>query len=319
MVRYSFDTKLSRLSQEESEKCENSDIAVMTLTEFCESKQPYVHRKYLVHSMENIHYCKAEAYGGCTIGTFLIPDKKRLSGPKGSFGFYLTERELILIDHGEALTGILKRMEYMTAKESRVHARGGEEKAAFAPAAGFLILLMNELIRNDVLFLQKYEEKLASMEEELLERPPRNFYETVIQSRKELLSLHTHYEQLVSMGEELEANDNQLLTPGECGGFGMFASRASRLHDHVEMLREYVFQIREMYQSQIAANQNQIMSWLTVVTTIFLPLTLLAGWYGMNFVNMPELQWKYGYVCMILASVIIVIAEIRFFKKKKIL
>ena len=99
----------------------------------------------------------------------------------------------------------------------------------------------------------------------------------------------------------------------------MFASRASRLHDHVEMLREYVFQIREMYQSQIASNQNQIMSWLTVVTTIFLPLSLLVGWYGMNFANMPELRWKYGYAGMILLSIVIVAVEIWFFKKKKIL
>ena len=74
-----------------------------------------------------------------------------------------------------------------------------------------------------------------------------------------------------------------------------------------------------MYQSQIASNQNQIMSWLTVVTTIFLPLSLLVGWYGMNFSNMPELRWKYGYAGMILLSVVIVAVEIWFFKKKKIL
>lgn len=178
---------------------------------------------------------------------------------------------------------------------------------------------MDYLIRNDVLFLQEYEEKLEDMEEELLDHLPKNFYETVIGRRKELLVLHTYYEQLISMGEELEANDNHLLTEGECSGFAMFASRASRLHDHVEMLREYVFQIRELYQSQIAANQNRVMSWLTVVTTIFLPLSLLVGWYGMNFVNMPELKWKYGYGCMIAISVVIVIAEVIFFKKKKIL
>lgn len=323
MVRYSFGTRLTRLSDGERREGDDACITVMTLEEFREAKETYLHRKVLVHSMENIHYCKAEAYGGCTMGTFMIPNKNNLLGEKFSFGFYVTDSELILLDEGDMLTEIIKRMEDIASKEGTVHAHAGEERAKEkgmpAAPAEFLILLMDYLIRNDVLFLQKYEAKLEDMEDELLDHQPKNFYETVIVSRKELLTLHTYYEQLISLGEELESNDNHLFSEGECAGFGMFASRASRLHDHVEMLREYVFQIREMYQSQIASNQNQIMSWLTVVTTIFLPLSLLVGWYGMNFANMPELRWKYGYAGMILLSIVIVAFEIWFFKKKKIL
>ena len=81
--------------------------------------------------------------------------------------------------------------------------------------------------------------------------------------------------------------------------------------------RENVFQIRELYQSMQDARQNKIMAVITIVTTIFLPLTLITGWYGMNFVYMPELQWRYGYFAVIMISLIIVIAEIIYFKKKK--
>lgn len=318
MVRYRFDTKLTRLSGDACGKNDGACITVMTQKEFQTAEEAYVHKQILVHYMENIHYCKAEAYGGCTMGTFMIPDEKNLLERKFSFGFYVTDSELILIDDGEWLIDIIRRMEDITSKEGSVRTHPDEEKSPGAPA-GFLLLLMDYLIRNDVLFLQQYEEKLEDMEDELLDHQPKNFYETVIRCRKELLVLHTYYEQLISLGEELESNDNHLFSVGECAGFGMFANRASHLHDHVEMLREYVFQIREMYQSQIASNQNQIMSWLTVVTTIFLPLSLLVGWYGMNFVNMPELHWKYGYAAMILVSIVIVAAEIWFFKKKKIL
>ena len=61
------------------------------------------------------------------------------------------------------------------------------------------------------------------------------------------------------------------------------------------------------------------MNALTVITAIFMPLTLIAGWYGMNFTQMPELAWQYGYPLVIIISVLIVVAEIHYFKKKKLL
>ena len=93
--------------------------------------------------------------------------------------------------------------------------------------------------------------------------------------------------------------------------------RVELLQNHVHLLRENVLQIRELYQSMQDARQNKIMVVITIATTIFLPLTLITGWYGMNFVYMPELQWRYGYFAVIMISLIIVIAEIIYFKKKK--
>ena len=100
-------------------------------------------------------------------------------------------------------------------------------------------------------------------------------------------------------------------------GWDRFMHRVERLQNHVHLLRENVLQIRELYQSMQDARQNKIMGIITVVTTIFLPLTLITGWYGMNFVYMPELQWRYGYFAVIIISLFIVIAEIVYFKKKK--
>ena len=87
----------------------------------------------------------------------------------------------------------------------------------------------------------------------------------------------------------------------------------------MHLLRENILQLRELYQSQQDAQQNKVMCILTVVTTLFLPLTLLTGWYGMNFINMPELHWEYGYVAVIITAVVIVLLEIVYFKKKKLL
>ncbi len=66
-------------------------------------------------------------------------------------------------------------------------------------------------------------------------------------------------------------------------------------------------------------NLNNIMKLFTVITTIFLPLTLIVGWYGMNFTNMPELTWQYGYPAVIVFSVIVVMFCVIAFKKYKLL
>ena len=90
-----------------------------------------------------------------------------------------------------------------------------------------------------------------------------------------------------------------------------------RLRDIVIGQREYVMQLRDLIQSQLDVRQNRIMTVLTVVTSIFLPLTLIAGWYGMNFRYMPELEWRYSYPLVILISIVIVIVCLLWFKRKK--
>ena len=87
--------------------------------------------------------------------------------------------------------------------------------------------------------------------------------------------------------------------------------------DTVTALRDYAAQIRDLYQAQLDVKQNRIMTLLTVVTTIFMPLTLIVGWYGMNFRYMPELEWRYAYPVVAGVSVLIVIGSLIFFKAKK--
>ena len=79
----------------------------------------------------------------------------------------------------------------------------------------------------------------------------------------------------------------------------------------------YESQIFEMHQTQVEMRQNQIMQFLTIVTTIFMPLTLITGWYGMNFKAMPELDSSYGYFIVIGVCILIIILEVIYFKKKK--
>ena len=135
--------------------------------------------------------------------------------------------------------------------------------------------------------------------------------------RKESTAWFRYYSHLDDVACELRKNDNGFFSQEETLLFQMFEDRVIRLREESQLLREYCAQIQNMFQAEIGIRQNHIMQILTIVTTIFLPLSLLVGWYGMNFQNMPELQ--NGYPGVIFLSVLVIILCIWIFKIKKLL
>ncbi len=172
------------------------------------------------------------------------------------------------------------------------------------------------LLKGDTAHLDALEAEITDVEDEMLVGVKKHYLKKIVSFRKELLRLKRYYEQLDSIFDELIANDNCLLAADSVRRFTILDARAERYAEDVLNLREYVTQMREAYQAQIDIQQNELMKVFTVVTAIFLPLTLLVGWYGMNF-KMPELRWTYGYPVMIGVSVALVVWLLFVFKKKK--
>ncbi|AWW31770.1 magnesium and cobalt transport protein CorA [Echinicola strongylocentroti] len=85
----------------------------------------------------------------------------------------------------------------------------------------------------------------------------------------------------------------------------------------LELQRETMSSLAELYMTQLSIKQNEVMKTLTVISTIFIPLTFIAGIYGMNFKVMPELEWKYSYPVLWLVFIFITYLMIRYFKRKK--
>ena len=173
------------------------------------------------------------------------------------------------------------------------------------------------LLKGDMAHLDQLEADISDGETEVLTGAHEAYLDRIIAWRQELLRLKRYYEQLDSIFDELAENDNSLLGKQNTRRFANLGNRMERYLNAVQSLRESVAQLREAYQSQLSIQQNDLMKIFTVVTAVFLPLTLLVGWYGMNFVGMPELHWKYGYPAVILVSVGIVAALVIYFKKKK--
>ena len=121
----------------------------------------------------------------------------------------------------------------------------------------------------------------------------------------------------MDLAAEFEENENGFFKVENLRYFRLFINRAERLHEESMSLRDYTMQLRDLYKAHLDLKQNRIMTVLTVVTTIFMPLTLIVGWYGMNFRYMPELESRWGYPITIAVSIIIVVVSLLFFKKKK--
>lgn len=289
----------------ETERCSPilRPISVMTLEEFSTEKT-VPHKANYIRNLQHRSACKLEAFSDCTQGIIRIP--KRSSGklPEIQIGFYLDSERLLLIEDTGFLLPFLKSL----------------ERAPLGPCTltALVLALLESLIEEDSLELEQLEDQMAVMEEGLLNRIPDAFHATVIAYRRELSSLRAFYEQMMNLGEQMQTTCHEL-DERELSSWKLFVSRCDRLHSHVEMLKEYLLQIRELYQSQIELQQNKVMTFLTVVTTIFMPLTLIAGWFGMNFPDMLMFRWKYGYLFVILLSITLVVAEYFYFRRKKML
>ena len=134
--------------------------------------------------------------------------------------------------------------------------------------------------------------------------------------QKKLLVYKRFYEQLQHVLDDVQETKHNLIDEENMRLFTLFTRRIERLLKNVLVLREYVTQVRESYEAETDISLNRIMRLFTVVTVIFLPLTLIVGWYGMNL-QMPEYRWDWSYPLVILVSITIVIFTIMFFKKNK--
>ena len=145
----------------------------------------------------------------------------------------------------------------------------------------------------------------------------KNFAELLIEKKRELLRLRAFYEQLIDATEIYIENENELLDEKSYKIFRLFRDKAVRYKENTDILRESVTHLWDAYQTSIDARQNEIMKLFTVVTSVFLPMTVIVGWYGMNFKNMPELDHPMAYPIIIVVSLCIIAANLIYMKIKK--
>ena len=282
----------------ENEEC----ISVFKLSEW-DNNEILLKKCGIWHTTEEIHFCKIENHGNFLYGTFQVPSKEY--GKRDIlFAIYVMKERIILLSDNEEIDKMIIRISGRTVMNDYSMER-------------FLYDFFSFFMEEDLLFLQKIEHKITEIEEDVMKEHSDKFNISLLKLKKTIARFYHYYTQLAEVGEEIAGNGEEFFSNETLNLFKMYSEKMTRLAQETQILREYAMQVQDVYQSEIGIHQNDVMKMLTIVTTIFLPLTLIAGWYGMNFSYMPELRMKYAYPTVFGISVLIVILSLVIFKKKK--
>ena len=253
---------------------------------------------------EEIHTTKVYVNYDSLTGTFCIPDRSDFSNEDKKFAFALDEKGIIFIDNSGVVENMIENI-----RKTR--------KWKLPSLERFIYDFFDQIIKDDNRMMEKYERVLDDMEQEVMGKDSQTASLRVNEIRGDIRDIRIHYEQLLDFMQILEENDNNFFKHENIRYFRLFSNRIERLRDSSSSLRDYTVQLQDLYQTHLDIKQNRIMTILTVVTVIFMPLHLIAGWYGMNFKNMPELNSDWGYPIVIFVCIAIVVISLIFFKKKK--
>ena len=278
-------------------------VAVLTTPEWERERERFDMGIELEPDAMHIHNTKAEVNYDSLTGTFQLPDRQNLKERDFRFAFALDEKGVVFIDD----TGRAEQMIEAIRRTKRWRQPSLER---------FLYDFLEQIVDEDLALMERYEAELNRIEDEVISGGKGDMVR-VNEIRSDMRVLLVHYEQIIDMTQELEENENGFFSEENLRYIHLFMNLLARRRDFAVSLRDYTMQVRDLHNAQLEVSQNRIMTLLTVVTTIFMPLTLIAGWYGMNFRYMPELEWRFGYPLVIAVSVAVVVFCLILFKKKK--
>ena len=302
---YLIDNTLRECSAAERSARDRQYVAVLTPAEWAESSRSFDMGIDLEINASQVYSTKAEVNYDSLTGAFSIPNRADITGEDDHFAFALDEKGVVFIDASGKAAALIARIR-------------ATKKWHMPSLERFLYDFLEQIVHDDQMLLESYEKELARLEDEISASDGEvEHLNRVNEIRDDIRALNTHYEQLIDFGQELEENENNFFKEENERYFRLFISKATRLQSKAVSLNDYAIQLRDLQKTRLDVKQNHIMTILTVVTTIFMPLTLIAGWYGMNFQYMPEFGWKLGYPLVILVSLAIAIGGLIYFKKKK--
>lgn len=221
--------------------------------------------------------------------------------------FVLTEHCLISFQEraGDVFDEIRERIRH---NHGRVRKMGADY---------LLYVLMDAIVDNYFLIMESTGEKIEAIEQSMMENPDALLLNELYRMKRELLYIRKSVWPLREAVGGLERGESLLLTKKTSVYLRDLYDHTIQVIDTVETFRDMLSGVQDLYLSSMGQKTNQVMQVLTIIATIFIPLTFVAGIYGMNFEYMPELAWKYSYPVVWAVMILIGIGMLFYFHRKK--
>jgi len=177
--------------------------------------------------------------------------------------------------------------------------------------------LIDTIVDHYFIVLEKLGEKIEGMEEELVTNPTPVTLQTIHTLKRELIFLRKSIWPLREVISVLERGESSLIHKSTVIYLRDVYDHTIQVVDTVETFRDMVSGMLDIYLSSMSNKMNEVMKVLTIIATIFMPLTFLAGLYGMNFKHMPELELPWGYPGLLVLMIVVGLAMVAYFRSKK--
>jgi len=165
--------------------------------------------------------------------------------------------------------------------------------------------------------LEKIGDRIELLEEEVVDNPTRQTLEQIHHMKREMIFLRKAVWPMRELISNLERSETELVKSSTDIYLRDLHDHVIRVIDTVETFRDLLSGMMDIYLSSVSNRMNEIMKVLTIITTIFVPVTFIVGVYGMNFEDMPELHSKWGYPITMAVIVITIISLLIYFRRRK--
>lgn len=199
----------------------------------------------------------------------------------------------------------------------RARIKNGKGRMRKMGADYLTYILIDAVIDSYFLILEKLGERIEVLEEKVVNEPVEQVLHEIHRFKREMIFLRKSVWPLREVVSSMERGESKLIHESMHIYLRDVYDHTIRIIETIETFRDILSGLLDIYLSSISNRINAVMKVLTIIATIFMPLTFIAGVYGMNFKYMPELEWRWGYPLIMLVMAFIGISMLVFFRRKK--
>ncbi|WP_373071332.1 magnesium/cobalt transporter CorA [Zeaxanthinibacter enoshimensis] len=235
---------------------------------------------------------------------------------------YLDENQQLVVEHialtlfehnvlvfqelkGDVFNGVRERLRNRTGK---IRAKGADY---------LFFALIDAVVDSYFEVSENIFERIDTLEDEVYYDPKPDTARKIQELKKEVIRMHKWIFPVKEMIHRLIETDNPMISKDTRLYLRDALDHCIEINETLQIYREMSISLMEMYMTSVSNKMNEVMKVLTIMASIFIPLTFIAGIYGMNFEYMPELNWRYGYSIVLALMLIILVGMLIFFKKKR--